>query len=79
MNNPTYKISGLERRKIKKELAQLKLFYKDFWHYHQLEKDMVSLYSPNHNYIMSDNDAQKLYDKTNKKIKSIEKDLSQLL
>lgn len=62
-NQPIYKINGLERRKIKKNLSELKSFVKNFWYYHNLDKDMYSFYSPNDNSQMSDTNAQLLYDK----------------
>lgn len=69
-NQPTYKINGLERRKVKKHLSELKSFVKDFWYYHNLDKDMYSFYSPDDNSIMSDANAQLLYDS---KIEEIDK------
>lgn len=74
-NQPTYKINGLERRKVKKKLAELKSFVKDFWHYHNLDKDMYSFYSPDDNSIMSDANAQLLYDS---KIEEIDKITTEL-
>ena len=47
MNEPTYKIHGIERRQLKKELGELKRYVKNFWYYHQLDKDMTSFYSVN--------------------------------
>ena len=38
-NEPIYKINGLERRKVKKHLSELKSFIKHFWYYHNLDKD----------------------------------------
>jgi hypothetical protein len=78
MNAPTYKISGLERRKVKKELSELKSHVKNFWHYHQLDKDMSSFYGSTNNFPMSDDEAQKRFDRTNEKIKVIEEKLSVL-
>ena len=69
-NKPIYKINGLERRKVKKKLAELKLFVKNFWHYHNLDKDMYSFYSTDNIGLMSDSDAKLLYDS---KINEIEK------
>jgi len=62
-NQPTYKINGLERRKVKKHLVELKSFVKNFWYYHNLDKDMYAFYSPNDKSQMSDTNAQLLYDK----------------
>jgi hypothetical protein len=62
-NQPIYKINGLERRKIKKNLSELKSFVKNFWYHHNLDKDMYSFYCPDDNSQMSDVNAQLLYDK----------------
>ena len=75
MNEPIFKINGLERRKVKKKLGELKSFVKNFWYYHNLDKDMYSFYSPNSNNKMSDLDAKLLYDS---KINEIEKIMSEL-
>ena len=74
-NEPIYKISGSERRKVKKQLSELKSFTKYFWHYHPLDKDMYSFYSPDDNSIMSDANAQLLYDS---KIEEIDKITTEL-
>lgn len=76
-NQPTYKINGLERRKVKKKLAELKSFVKNFWHYHNLDKDMYSFYSTDNIGLMSDSDAnaQLLYDS---KIEEIDKITTEL-
>jgi hypothetical protein len=78
MNAPTYKISGLERRKVKKELGELKRHVRYFWYYHQLDKDMTSFYGGTENYPMSDDEAQKRFDKAKEKIQVIEEKLSVL-
>ena len=56
--NPTYKISGTERRKQKSQLHELNRIIKDFWHFRTLEKDMHSFYG---GIIMSDEDVEKRY------------------
>ena len=76
--NPTYKIHGKERRKIKKELAELKSYVKDFWFLHQLDKDMAWFYGCEGDYPMSDEKAKILYDRANQKIKELESKLSEL-
>lgn len=77
-NEPTYKINGLERRKVKKHLSELKSFVKDFWYYHNLDKDMYSFYSPSDTTsLMSDADAQILINSKNDEILKIEKELSE--
>lgn len=76
-NNPIYKINGLERRKVKKKLSELKSFVKNFWYYHNLDKDMYSFYSPDSNNMMSDVDAKLLYDSRINEIEKITKDLEE--
>jgi hypothetical protein len=76
-NEPIYKINGLERRKVKKHLAQLKSFIKNFWHYHNLDKDMYSFYSPDNNSMMSDANAQLLYDSKIEEINKITAELDE--
>jgi len=34
-----FRISGIERRQFKKELASKKSFLKHFWHYHLMLKE----------------------------------------
>lgn len=76
-NKPIYKINGLERRKVKKHLSELKSFVKDFWYYHNLDKDMYSFYSPDDNSMMSDANAQLLYDSKIEEIDKITADLDE--
>jgi len=78
MNEPTYKIHGIERRQLKKKLGELKRYVKNFWYYHQLDKDMTSFYGGKDGYPMSDEEAQKRVDKANSEIKALEKRLSVL-
>lgn len=68
MDKPQYKIHGFERREIKKALSQLKRYVKNFWHYHQLDKDMASFYGSSKGYPMSDEEAQKKFDSANLRI-----------
>jgi hypothetical protein len=77
-NNPTYKINGTERRVLKKELSNLRRFVKNFWHFHQIDKDMADFYGSNSWFPMSDEDAKKKFDETNNKIKKLEEELSVL-
>ena len=65
-----FKISGQERRNLKKLVHEYKSYEKGFWHYHQLDKDMCAFVTPTGGlqkdtkaYPMSDEDAQKRYDK----------------
>lgn len=76
MSNPIYKIHGNERRVLKKELSEIKSFIKNFWHYHQMDKDMSNFYGNSGGYPMCDEDAQKIYDKNLNEIKNIEHLLS---
>lgn len=78
MDKPTYKIHGIKRRKLKKELSKLKRYVRDFWYYHQLDKDMTSFYGGKEGFPMSDDEAQKIVDKTKKKIEQLEDKLSVL-
>jgi len=76
MNEITYKIHGIERRKVKHELSGLKSFVKTFWYYHQLDKDMTSFYGGSETYPMSDELATQKFNETNEKIKLLEEKLS---
>ena len=79
INKPTYKIHGLERRKLKKELASLKSFEKNFWYFHQLDKDMASFFNSNSDgYPMNDSLAMNKYLETKEKITVLEQKLYQL-
>lgn len=78
MNEPTYKIHGIERRQLKKELGELKRYVKNFWYYHQLDKDMTSFYGSKEGFPMSDDEAQKRVDKAKKQIQELEDRLSVL-
>ena len=78
MNKPTYKIHGIERRRLKKELSELKSYVRNFWRYHQLDKDMTSFFGGKEGYPMSDDEAQKRVDKAKKQIEQHEDRLSVL-
>ena len=78
MNEPTYKIHGIERRQLKKELGELKRYVRNFWHYHQLDKDMTSFYGYKEGYLMSDDEAQQRVDKAKNQIEQLEERLSVL-
>ena len=75
-----FKISGQERRELKKLLNEYKSYEKGFWHYHQLDKDMYSFISPDkkHQPPMSYEEAQKRYDKVVRNIERITKELEEL-
>lgn len=72
MNEPQFKIHGLERRKLKKQLANVKSFVKDFWHYHQMDKDLASFYGSSSTFPMSDHQANDIYKKKKEEIKNLE-------
>jgi len=79
-----FKISGQERRNLKKLLNEYKSYEKGFWHYHQLDKDMCAFVTPTGGlqkdtkaYPMSDEEAQKRYDKLLSTIDRISKQLEE--
>ncbi len=79
-----FKISGQERRNIKKLLNEYKSYKTGFWHYHQLDKDMCAFVTPTGGahkdtkaYPMSDEEAQKRYDKLVAKIEELTKQLEE--
>lgn len=79
MNNlPQYKINGVERRKLKKELSDLKSSCNNFWYYHQLDKDMCSFYGGYGDFPMSDEKAMEKLESYKVRIKEIEERLSVL-
>lgn len=57
-----YVLSGTARKKYKKELSLLRQYIRNFWYFHKLEKDMCPP-CKNTLYPMSDEQAQKLYNK----------------
>lgn len=77
VNRPIYKISGLDRRAKKKELSLLKSFVKNFWHCHQLDKDMTSFYGGKEGYPMSDEKATMRIEKAKKEMEEMELILSE--
>ena len=74
-----FKISGQERKDLKKLLNEYKAYEKGFWHYHQLDKDMCGFISPEKlgEYPMSDEEAQKRYDELLTKINKIDNKLEE--
>lgn len=60
-SEPQFKVHGAGRRVLKKELAQIKSIMRNFWHYHQADKDMASFYGGHGNYPMSDELAEELF------------------
>jgi hypothetical protein len=72
-----FKIRGAERKALKSKLSKLKIYSKHFWYFHQLDKDMTSIYGKTENYPMSDEEAQKRFDKLGIEIESLEKSLKE--
>jgi hypothetical protein len=64
-----YKISGSERRKLKKELSELKYFVKMFWHYEDIDR----VYGGG----LTDKECDDLIFKKNKEIEDLELLLSE--
>ena len=62
-------IHGLERRKLKKELSDWRLFVKMFWNYEDIDR----VYGGGN----SDEECEKILDKTNARIKELEQILSE--
>ena len=77
MNGPQFKIFGEERRKLKKELSLLKSSVRYFWHFHNEDKFMTQIYGGREDYPMSDEEAQKRYDKKLIQITKLEEILQQ--
>jgi len=75
MNNPTFKIYGKDRRELKKRLANLKSYVRNFWYFHQLEKDMFMFLKSGN--VMTDDEAQKKLDKANAEIAELEAKLAE--
>lgn len=71
MNKPQYKINGLERRALKKELSELRHFVKEFWRFHNLEKDMARIYNSEHS-VMADDSANILYESKKRQVQRLE-------
>lgn len=69
MNESPYKISGLERRSKKKELAELKRYVKNFWLYEDIDRTYGGGLTPDQG-----NDA---INKAKLLIESLEKELSE--
>ena len=68
-NSPKFKVHGHARRELKKELSLLKSAVKGYWTYHNIDKDMASIYK---GFVMSDEDAKEIYDKYVLEVKDIE-------
>lgn len=76
-----FKISGQERRNLKKILHEYISYETGFWHYHQLDKDMCAFVSPDKagEYLMSDEEAQRRYDKVKMEIEKLTKQLEETI
>lgn len=76
-----FKISGQERRNLKKILHEYIAYEKGFWYYHQLDKDMAAMTGSwsRGNYPMSDEEAQKRYDNILSKIKDLKEQLDETI
>ena len=59
-----YKISGVERRKLKKELSELKYFVKMFWHFEDIDR----VYGGG----LTDKECDDLIEEKNKEIEKLE-------
>ena len=70
-----YRISGLERRKLKSHLSSIKSLVKNWSYMHQMEKDMASFYGGN---VMSDKESDLRLENFRKEIIITEELLKQL-
>jgi hypothetical protein len=77
MGNKQFKIYGLERKKLKKEVSELRSFLKDFWFHHQMDKDMSSFYGGSDNYPMTDENAKEMFKNSTEELGRLEKLLSE--
>ncbi len=68
-----YKISGKERRSLKKKLSLEKMFARNFWRFHMMEKDMKKIFGGN---VLEQKEAQVMYDKKLLEIKEMESKLN---
>jgi hypothetical protein len=76
-NKPEFKIHGLERRKLKREVAEKKSFLRNFWHMHQLDKDMAYFYGSSEDFPMNDERAEEIYNRTEAEIVKLENSLKE--
>ena len=75
MNNPTFKIYGQRRHKLKKELGELKSYVSTFWYERQLEKDMFMFFKGGN--VLTDDEAQQKFDQANAEIAELETKLAE--
>lgn len=64
----TFKISGTQRRLLKKEVSSLQSTLRSFWFCHQTDKDMAQIYGSSNDYPMSDADAETRYQEIKQQI-----------
>lgn len=76
MNESPFEISGKERRELKKKASSLRSFIKNFWYYHQLDKDMAGFYGSGNGFPMNDEDAKVIYERNKRELNSLEKRLA---
>lgn len=77
-NKPIYKIHGIKRRELKKELSLLKRFTKNYWSDYNLNNDMYRFYNCLNPNLPTKEQAQNHLDKVNLKIIQIENRLAVL-
>jgi len=74
-HNPQFKIHGVKRRAVKKELARYKSFVSNFWYCHGLEKDMAAIYGAHAD--LSDEKAKADYERAKAKVELLEMKLAE--
>lgn len=79
MSIPQFKIHGRERREFKKKYFELRSFVRNFWYYHNLDKDMAIITGAesDNGYPMTDEKAQKIFEKESAKLKEMELKLNE--
>jgi hypothetical protein len=75
VNNPQFKVFGQERRALKKVLSEKESLQKNFWRFHQIDKDLVGIFGGG--CLMSDQRAKELFEKREKEIEELKKILSE--
>ena len=72
VHNRQFEIYGQKRRELKRELSQIKSLSKNFWFYHNMDKDMTSIYGGADGFPMSDEAATMKYNGFLKEIEVME-------
>jgi len=71
-----------ERKTVKKKIGEIKSLLHYFWHFHTLDKDMVSTLCPDHDpksgYPMSDEKAEARFKELNDELARLEDKLSKI-